>query len=107
MEVYNTSRLTLSAILADPSQVAGVLRAWIAGFDADTQDVIEKFEFDVQIGRLDRAKLLYLVLARVVDVDLHPDRVSNNQMGYVYEELVRRFSELRNETPASTSRPSD
>jgi type I restriction enzyme M protein len=58
VEAYNTSPLTLRRILADPSQVAGNLRAWIAAFDADTRDVIEKFDFDAQIGRLDRAKLL-------------------------------------------------
>ena len=49
--VYNTSRLTLKTILADPAQVAGNLRAWIAAFDPDTRDVIEKFAFDAQIGR--------------------------------------------------------
>jgi type I restriction enzyme M protein len=97
-DVYNTSPLTLRKVLADPNQVAGNLRAWIAGFDPDTRDVIEKFDFDAQIGRLDRAKLLYLVLARVTEVDLHPDRVSNVEMGYLYEELIRRFSELSNET---------
>jgi type I restriction enzyme M protein len=98
VEAYNTSRLSLKAILADPSQVAGNLRAWIAGFDAETRDVIEKFDFDAQIGRLDRAKLLYLVLSKVTDVDLHPDKVSNVEMGYIYEELLRKFSELSNET---------
>jgi type I restriction enzyme M protein len=98
IEAYNTSRLNLRAILADPSQVAGNLRAWIAAFDADTRDVIEKFDFDAQIGRLDRAKLLYLVLSKVTEVDLHPDKVSNVEMGYLYEELLRKFSELSNET---------
>jgi type I restriction enzyme M protein len=98
IEVHNTSPLTLKKVLADPSQVAGNLRAWIAAFDAETRDVIEKFDFDSQIGRLDRAKLLYLVLAKVTEVDLHPDAVSNVEMGYLYEELVRKFSELSNET---------
>src|SRR5450759_2866984 len=98
LDVYNTSRLTLRTILADPAQVAGNLRAWIAAFDPDTRDVIEKFDFDAQIGRLDRAKLLYLVLSKVTEVDLHPDAVSNIEMGYLYEELVRKFSELSNET---------
>ena len=98
IEVYNTSPLTLKKILADPSQVAGNLRAWIAAFDPETRDVIEKFDLDAQIGRLDRAKLLYLVLAKVTEVDLHPDAVSNVEMGYLYEELVRKFSELSNET---------
>jgi hypothetical protein len=86
IEAYNTSRLNLRAILADPGQVAGNLRAWIAAFDADTRDVIEKFDFDAQIGRLDRAKLLYLVLSKVTEVDLHPDKVSNVEMGYLYED---------------------
>jgi type I restriction enzyme M protein len=98
IDVYNTSPLTLRRVLADPNQVAANLRAWIASFDAETRDVIEKFDFDAQIGRLDRAKLLYLVLARVTEVDLHPDTVSNVEMGYLYEELIRRFSELSNET---------
>jgi type I restriction enzyme M protein len=98
IDVYNTSRLTLKAILADPNQVAGNLRAWIAEFDPETRDIIEKFDFDSQIGRLDRAELLYLVLAQVTEVDLHPEKVSNVEMGYLYEELIRRFSELSNET---------
>jgi type I restriction enzyme M protein len=98
IEVYNTSPLTLTKILADPSQVGGNLRAWIAAFDEETRDVVEKFDFDAQIGRLDRTKLLYLVLAKVTEVDLHPNTVSNVEMGYLYEELIRRFSELSNET---------
>jgi type I restriction enzyme M protein len=98
VEAYNTSPLTLHRILADPPQVAGNLRAWIAAFDPETRDVIEKFDFDAQIGRLDRAKLLYLVLSKVTEVDLHPDKVSNVEMGYIYEELLRKFSELSNET---------
>ena len=56
IEAYNTSPLTLRRILADPPQVAGNLRAWIAAFDPDTRDVIEKFDFDAQIGRLERAE---------------------------------------------------
>jgi len=110
IEAYNTSRLNLRAILADPGQVAGNLRAWIAAFDADTRDVIEKFDFDAQIGRLDRAKLLYLVLSKVTEVDLHPDKVTNVEMGYLYEDDgddERRkahgwFGLRPNERPAST-----
>ncbi|MGH3932543.1 MAG: N-6 DNA methylase [Pseudonocardiaceae bacterium] len=62
--------------------------------------MIEKFEFDAQITRLSRANLLYLVVSKFGDprVDLHPDKVSNLEMGYLYEELIRRFSELSNET---------
>jgi type I restriction enzyme M protein len=72
IEAHNTSRRKLRAILADPGRVAGNLRAPIAAFDADTRDVIEKFDFDAQIGCLDRAKLPYLVFSKVTEVDLHP-----------------------------------
>ena len=98
IEVYNTSRLALKTISADPAQVAPNLRAWIAAFDPGTRDVIEKFEFDAQIRRLDRAKLLCLMLSKVTEVDLHLDTVSNNEMCYLYEQPVRRLSELSNET---------
>ena len=97
---YNTSPLTLQRVLADPTTIADQLRAYLAGFSEAARDVIEKFEFDAQITRLTRANLLYLVVSRFCDpqVDLHPDKVSNLEMGYLYEELVRRFSELSNET---------
>ncbi len=97
-QFFNTSRLDLRRLLDDPSNIADNLRAYIAGFSDGARDVIEKFDFDVQIAKLDRANLLYKVIGKFVDVDLHPDRVSNLEMGYLYEELVRKFSELSNET---------
>jgi type I restriction enzyme M protein len=95
---YNTSPLCLPRLLDDPAQVAGNLRAYIAGFSSGAREVLEKFDFDTQITRLARADLLYLVVSRFAEVDLHPEVVSNLEMGYLYEELVRRFSELSNET---------
>jgi type I restriction enzyme M protein len=95
---YNTSPLDFSRLLDDPAQVAGNLRAYIAGFSSGAREVLDKFDFDTQITRLARSDLLYLVLARFAEVDLHPDAVSNLEMGYLYEELIRRFSELSNET---------
>ena len=95
---YNTSALDLPRLLDDPAQVAGNLRAYIAGFSSGAREVLDKFDFDTQITRLARADLLYLVLSRFAEIDLHPDAVSNLEMGYLYEELVRRFSELSNET---------
>jgi len=95
---YNTSPLDLPRLLDDPSQVAGNLRAYIAAFSPGAREVLDKFDFDTQITRLARADLLYMVLGRFAGIDLHPDAVSNLEMGYLYEELVRRFSELSNET---------
>jgi type I restriction enzyme M protein len=96
--LFNTSRFDLPKLLDDPNHVADNLRAYIAGFSAVPREVMHRFGFDVHIARLDRSKLLYLVVSRFCDIDLHPDRVSNVEMGYVYEELIRRFSEQSNET---------
>ena len=97
-DFVNTNPLTFATLLNDPGQLAGNLRAYIASFDPDTHEVIDKFNFDEQITRLDNSNLIYQVVARFADIDLHPDTVSNIEMGYIYEELIRRFSELSNET---------
>jgi type I restriction enzyme M protein len=95
---FNTSPLDFRRLLDDPGHLAGNLRAYIAGFSSGAREVIDKFEFDVQISRLDKANLLYLVVSKFASTDLHPEVVSNLEMGYLYEELIRRFSELSNET---------
>ena len=95
---YNTSKHTFTTLLADPDNVAGNLRNYIAGFSESARDIIDKFNFDTQIDRLAEHNLLYLVVSKFADLDLRPDNVSNLEMGYIYEELIRRFSELSNET---------
>ncbi|MHB8394688.1 MAG: type I restriction-modification system subunit M [Candidatus Dormibacteria bacterium] len=95
---YNTSPLDFHRLLDDPVQLAGNLRGYIAAFSPGARAVIEKFDLDAQITRLARADLLYMVLSKFAEIDLHPSVVSNLEMGYLYEELIRRFSELSNET---------
>jgi len=97
-QFFNTSKLTLPKILDDSGHVADNLLAYVTAFSSGARDVLEKFDFPTQIRRLDRSNLLYKVVAKFCDLDLHPDAVSNLEMGYLYEELVRRFSELSNET---------
>src|SRR5258708_1639550 len=97
-QFFNTSPLDFRRLLDDPGQVAGNLEAYIAGFSPSAREIIDKFDFNTQIARLDRANLLYLVISRFAEIDLHPSVVSNLEMGYLYEELIRRFSELSNET---------
>src|ERR1019366_200486 len=70
----------------------------IEGYSSLARQVVEKFEFDKQIDRLKDSNLLYKVIGRVCEVDLHPDRVSNSEMGAIFEELIRRFAEASNET---------
>ncbi|WP_435125354.1 type I restriction-modification system subunit M [Micromonospora tulbaghiae] len=113
---YNTSRYTLKSIANDSSQTAKHLLAYIGAFSENAQEVLHRYEFPQQIRRLDGANLLYRVVGRFADLDLRPleldehgevvkdERgqpkvvVSNHQMGYVFEELIRRFAEQSNET---------
>jgi type I restriction enzyme M protein len=97
-QFFNTSPLDFRRLLDDPANVGDNLRAYVAGFSASARDVVDKFDFQAQITRLERANLLYLVVAKFAEIDLHPDKVSNIEMGYIYEELIRKFSELSNET---------
>jgi type I restriction enzyme M protein len=95
---YNTSKLDFRRLLDDPQQIAGSLREYVSAFSPGAAETLQKFNFDEQITRLDQADLLYLVIGKFAEIDLHPDVVSNLQIGYVFEELIRRFSEQSNET---------
>ena len=98
VQFYNTSRYTFPRLLAEPENLARNLDQYVRAFSPAARDTIEKFGFDHHIQRLAKADLLYLVVSKFADIDLHPESVSNEEMGYLYEELVRRFSELSNET---------
>src|ERR1700752_4710688 len=76
-------------------------------FSPAVRDIFERFEFHTQIDRLDKARLLYLVTEKFANIDLHPDAVSNAEMGLVFEELIRRFAELSNETAGEHFTPRD
>lgn len=95
---YNTSPYTLKKIAGDPANVRANLQHYVAGFSANVRDIFERYDFDVQLAKLDENDLLYLVLQRFAEVDLHPDRVSNTEMGAIFEELIRKFAESSNET---------
>jgi len=95
---YNVSRLTFEKLPDASDHIAQDLVGYINGLSPDARDLIEHFRFEEQIERMDRANILYLVLKKFAVVDLHPKRVSNMQMGYIFEELIRKFSEQSNET---------
>ena len=95
---YNTSVLDLKKLIGDQDNVRGHLTAYVQGFSANVRDIFERFEFAVQIDRLAKANLLYLVTEKFAAIDLHPNVVDNSQMGLVFEELIRKFAELSNET---------
>ncbi|MGM0578321.1 MAG: type I restriction-modification system subunit M [Myxococcota bacterium] len=95
---YNTSKLDFPSLMADPAHVAQNMVAYLHGFSPNARDIVEHFRFDEQVERLDGAGLLYLVVQRFNEIDLHPDTVSNLEMGYIFEELIRKFAEQSNET---------
>ncbi|MBB4761734.1 N-6 DNA methylase [Amorphoplanes digitatis] len=95
---YNTSELTFRTVVSDPNQVATNLRSYIGGFSPGAVDVLDKYGFDTQISRLEESGLIYQVVSKFVEIDLRPSVVSNHRMGYIFEELVRKFSEISNET---------
>ena len=105
---YNTSRYdTFDNLLADAPHLAANLRNYIAGFSPNMREVLEKFDFDNTISKLDEAGLLFQVLERFKNVDLHPDKVDNLTMGTVFEELIRKFNEALNENPGEHFTPRD
>jgi type I restriction enzyme M protein len=95
---FNTSPMDLKKLLGDPDHIAANLLSYIQSFSGEVRDIFERFEFHNQIDKLARAKLLFMVTEKFAGVDLHPDRVSNSQMGLVFEELIRKFAEASNET---------
>jgi type I restriction enzyme M protein len=95
---YNTSPLDMKKLMGDPDNIAQNLFSYVQAFAPAVRDVFERFEFQVQVERLAKAGLLYQVTEKFAQIDLHPDAVSNMQMGLVFEELIRKFAEISNET---------
>ncbi|TYC66516.1 SAM-dependent DNA methyltransferase [Streptomyces sp. CB01881] len=95
---YNKGSLSLKKIADDPQHAGTNLQRYVAAFSENAREVLEKYEFNQQIHRLERANLLYQVISRFMDLDMRPEVVPNHNMGYIFEELIRRFAEQSNET---------
>ncbi len=95
---HNHSPLDFGRLKGDPDNIARHLVSYIQGFSSKVRGIFEYFEFENEIERMREANILYLVASKFADVDLHPERVSNRQMGLIFENLIRRFNELANET---------
>jgi type I restriction enzyme M protein len=104
---YNTSPLDLKKLMGDQDHIGENLRAYMQAFSPAVRDIFESFEFHTQIYKLAKSGLLYLVTEKFANIDLHPEVVSNAQMGAVFEELIRKFAELSNETAGEHFTPRD
>ena len=104
---YNTSEYDFAKLLDDPDNIARNLRAYIAAFSPNVIELLEEFRFIDQIPRLEKAGLLYMVVSRFASIDLDPRTLENDQIGRVYEDLIRRFSELSDQTAGEHFTPRD
>ena len=104
---YNISDYDFKTLLGDPKHLAKNFKQYINGYSKNIQDIFEKFDFNKQLERLEGGDLLFLVIQELNKVDLHPSAVDNYQMGHVFEELLRKFSEMSNETAGEHYTPRD
>ncbi|GAP21235.1 type I restriction-modification system subunit M [Leptolinea tardivitalis] len=102
---YNITPFTFEKLLEDPNNLAANLLAYINGFSENMREVVEKFDFRNTITKLDEAGLLFLVVEKFKNIDLHPDVVDNHEMGTIFEELIRRFNEALDENPGEHFTP--
>lgn len=104
---YNASRFDLSRIKQDPQNVRKNLDNYLNGFSQNVFEIIDNFQLEKPIQKLDKNNRLYLLIDKFTDVDLHPDKVNNHMMGQIFEELLRKFSEMSNETSGEHYTPRD
>ena len=104
---HNRSQLDFQKLKGDPDDIERHLHSYIRGFSKNVHGIFEFFEFENEIEKMSEANILYLVVSKFADVDLHPDKVPNEQMGLIFENLIRRFNELANETAGDHFTPRD
>ena len=104
---YNTSQYDLSRLKEDSKNIHLNFENYLNGFSQDVRDIIENFNLDGFIERLHKSDRLFIFCDKFTEVDLHPDKVDNHTMGQVFEELLRRFSEMSNETSGEHYTPRD
>ena len=104
---YNTSPYDLKKAAGDTTNLKANLLSYIDGFSSNVRDIFEKYDFSAQLAKLDENDLLLLVTQKFSQIDLHPDKVSNIEMGIIFEELIRQFAELSNETAGEHFTPRD
>jgi type I restriction enzyme M protein len=102
---YNTSPYTFESLCGDAKHLAANLKKYINSFSDNMREVVERFDFHNTIAKLEDSGLLFLVTERFKNIDLHPDKVSNLEMGYIFEELLRKFNEAMDENPGEHFTP--
>ncbi|NMO09493.1 type I restriction-modification system subunit M [Methanobacterium subterraneum] len=109
LEFYNYSKYDFKTLIEDPEHIEENLMHYLDSFSPNIQDIFENFYIKNHISRLSKANLLFLLIKKFSEskVDLHPDKVSNHEMGTIFEELIRKFSEQSNEEAGEHFTPRD
>ena len=107
LQFFNISKFDLLRIKSDPNNVYRNFNNYIQGFSKNVLDIIENFQIDPLVSKLNKNKKLYLLIDKFTEFNLHPNNVDNHMMGTVYEELLRKFSEMSNETSGDHYTPRD
>lgn len=94
---FNTSKYTFERLAADPNGVAANLTRYLKGFSRQAREILDKFGFETELAKLEERNLLYKIIQKFAAIDLHPVKVDNRAMGYIFEELIRKFNEAANE----------
>jgi type I restriction enzyme M protein len=102
---HNHSPLDFEKLKGDPDNIDKHLVSYMKGFSANVRTIFDFFEFENEIEKMREANILYLVVSKFCDVNLHPDTVPNEQMGLIFENLIRRFNERANETAGDLFTP--
>ena len=104
---HNHSELDFEKLQGDPDNIAQHLVSYIQGFSSEVRRIFEYFEFEAEIEKMREANILYMVVSQFRSLDLHPEAVPNRQMGLIFENLIRHFNELANETAGDHFTPRD
>ena len=104
---FNVSKFDLSRIKSDPTNVLMNFNNYVQGYSKNVLDIIDNFSINPLVEKLQKNKRLYLLIDKFTEFDLHPSKIDNHQMGSVYEELLRRFSEMSNEESGDHFTPRD
>jgi len=104
---FNASKFDLRAVLGDPDNITANLLDYVSGFSENVRDIFDKYKISDRFHELEDAGLLFLVTQRFAEVDLTPDAVPNEEMGHIFEELIRKFAEASNETAGEHFTPRD
>jgi len=104
---FNHSKFDLNRLKQDPSNVQMNFQNYLGGYSENVVEIIENFQLEKPVEKLNKSNRLFQFVEKFSEIDLHPDNISNHQMGQIFEELLRKFSEMSNETSGEHYTPRD